>query len=397
MPELSLGANRIYGEAAFEVLSRAQQMEQQGRKILHFEIGEPDMDTPDPIAEAAIRAIREKKTKYVPSLGLDPLRRAVADEIEKTRGFRPLLDQVVITPGLKPGIFFSMLSIIDPGDEVIFPDPGYPTYGSVTAMVGAVPVPVPLREENEFRMAPEDVEKRITPRTKLIVINSPQNPTGSVMTEDELKAIADLAKAHDIYILSDEVYSKMTYNRIQAPSITVFDRALERSVLLDGFSKCYVMTGWRLGYMVVPVKMAERLRDYLVSAVSCTASFTQWAGVEALTGDQGFIGEMMDRFAMKREHMVKGLNRVPGFSCRMPRGAFYAFANIRGTGMTSQECTEYILKKAGVATVPGTAFGAAGEGYLRFSYATEPAIIDQAIEKLKTVFSPADPVRKEIA
>lgn len=387
MPELSLGANRIYGEAAFEVLSRAQQMEARGRRILHFEIGEPDMDTPDHIAEAGIRAIREKKTKYLPSLGLTRLREAVVDEIEKTRGFRPLLDQVVITPGLKPGIFFSMLSVIDPGDEVIFPDPGYPTYGSVTAMVGAVPVPVPLREENEFCMAPEDVEKKITPRTKLIVINSPQNPTGSVMTENELGAIADLAKAHDIHIISDEVYSKMTYDRIHAPSITVFDRALERSVLLDGFSKCYVMTGWRLGYMVVPVKMAARLRDYLVSAVSCTAAFTQWAGVEALTGDQGFIQEMMDRFATKRARMVDGLNQIPGFSCQMPKGAFYAFANIRGTGMTSQACTEYILEKAGVATVPGTAFGAAGEGYLRFSYATEPEIIDEAVEKLKAAFT----------
>lgn len=386
MPELSLGANRIYGEAAFEVLAKAREMEKQGKKILHFEIGEPDMETPAHIVQAGIQAILDNKTHYEPSLGLMALRQAVVDEVEKTRGYRPMIEQVVITPGLKPGIFFSMLSVIDPGDEVIFPDPGYPTYGSVTAMVGAVPVPVPLREENEFRMNPADVRDKITKKTKVIIINSPQNPTGSVMTESELREIAKLAEEHDIYVISDEVYSKMTYGDVTAPSITTFDKALERSVLLDGFSKCYVMTGWRLGYMVVPVNMAQRLQNYLVSAVSCTASFTQWAGIEALTGDQTFIKEMMDRFTRKRDRIVNGLNQVPGFSCQMPKGAFYAFANIRGTHMPSQACSEYILKEAGVATVPGTAFGKAGEGYLRFSYATTIEAIDAAMEKIKAVF-----------
>jgi len=386
MAELSLGANRIYGEAAFEVLAKAQEMEKKGQKILHFEIGEPDMETPEHIVQAGIRAMLNKKTHYEPSLGLMELRQAVVDEVEKTRGYRPLLDQIVITPGLKPGIFFSMLSVIDPGDEVIFPDPGYPTYGSVTAMVGAVPIPVPLREENEFCMSLDDVRDRITENTKLIIINSPHNPTGAVMTEQELSDIAKLAEEHDIYIISDEVYSKMTYGNVSVPSITSFDKALERSVLLDGFSKCYVMTGWRLGYMVVPVNMAQRLQDYLVSAVSCTASFTQWAGIEALTGDQEFIKDMMNRFARKRDRIVNGLNQIPGFRCQLPKGAFYAFVNITGTNMTSQACSEYILKQAGVATVPGTAFGKAGEGYLRFSYATTIEIIDTAIEKLKAVF-----------
>ncbi len=386
MPELSLGANRIYGEAAFEVLAKAREMEKQGKKILHFEIGEPDMETPAHIVQAGIQAILDNKTHYEPSLGLLALRQAVVDEVEKTRGYRPMIEQVVITPGLKPGIFFSMLSVIDPGDEVIFPDPGYPTYGSVTAMVGAVPVPVPLREENEFRMSPADVRDKITKKTKVIIINSPQNPTGSVMTESELRKIAKLAEEHDIYVISDEVYSKMTYGDVTAPSITTYDKALERSVLLDGFSKCYAMTGWRLGYMVVPVNMAQRLQNYLVSAVSCTASFTQWAGIEALTGDQTFIKEMMDRFTRKRDRIINGLNQVPGFSCQMPKGAFYAFANIRGTHMTSQACSEYILKEAGVATVPGTAFGKAGEGYLRFSYATTIEVIDAAMEKIKAIF-----------
>lgn len=386
MPRLSLGANRIYGEAAFEVLAKAQALEKQGRSILHFEIGEPDMETPDHIIEAGVRAIQNNKTHYEPSLGLMELRNAVVDEVEKTRGFRPQVDQVVITPGLKPGIFFSMLAVIDPGDEVIFPDPGYPTYGSVTSMVGAKPVPVPLLEENQFRMNPNDVRKRVTDKTKVIIINSPQNPTGSVMTKEELKEIYDIAQSQDIYVISDEVYSKMTYNGSIAPSISVHDQAKERSILLDGFSKCYVMTGWRLGYMVVPVAMAERLRDYLVSAVSCTASFTQWAGVKALTGDQTFIAGMMERFTQKRDRIVNGLNQVPGIACQVPQGAFYAFANIRGTGMASQECSEFILNECGIATVPGTAFGQAGEGYLRFSYATDLETIDQAVMTLQIAF-----------
>ncbi|MCG8619111.1 MAG: pyridoxal phosphate-dependent aminotransferase, partial [Desulfobacterales bacterium] len=336
---------------------------------------------------AGIEAIRNHRTHYEPSLGLMELRQAVADEVEKTRGFRPSTDQVVITPGLKPGIFFSMLSIIDPGDEVLFPDPGYPTYGSVTAMVGAKPVPVPLREENEFRMNPADVRRLVTDKTKVIIINSPHNPTGAVSTAAELKEIHDIAEAHDIYVISDEVYSKMTYDGVQAPSISVYDKAQERTVLLDGFSKCYVMTGWRLGYMVVPEPMAERLRDFLVSAVSCTASFTQWAGVEALTGDQTFIKGMMDRFTQKRDRIVAGLNEIPGISCRPPKGAFYAFANIQETGMTSQECSEFVLNQCGIASVPGTAFGEAGEGFLRFSYATTLDIIDEACEQMKTAFT----------
>ncbi len=387
MPRLSLGAGRIYGEAAFEILARAQALEKQGRRVLHFEIGEPDMETPEHIAEAGIQAIRDRKTHYVPSLGLMELREAVVEEIKNTRGYAPDIDQVVITPGLKPGIFFSMLATVDPGDEVIFPEPGYPAYGSAAAMIGAEPVPVPLLEENSFRMNPDDVRQRVTGKTKAVIINSPQNPTGSVMTEDELRDIHDIARKHDFFVISDEVYSKMTYDGPPAPSITTYDQARERTILLDGFSKCYVMTGWRLGYMVVPAVMAERLRDYLVSAVSCTAAFTQWAGVEALTGDQSFIPGMMDRFTQKRDRIVHGLNRVPGMHCRVPEGAFYAFVNIRETGMTSQACAEYILNECGVATVPGTAFGAAGEGYLRFSYATSLEQIDVAVERLITAFS----------
>ncbi|TET25698.1 MAG: pyridoxal phosphate-dependent aminotransferase [Candidatus Aminicenantes bacterium] len=385
MVQLSKGASRIYGEAAFEVLAKAQALERQGKSIFHFEIGEPDMETPENIANAGIRAIQEKKTHYVPSIGLLELRKAVQDEVEKTRGYRPDLKQIVITPGLKPGIFFSMLSIVNSGDEVIYQDPGYPTYGSVTSFLGAKSILVPLLEENEFRMNPDDIKERITEKTKLIVVNSPQNPTGSVMTKSELEDIAGLAEEHDLYVVSDEIYSKMTYDT-KHYTPTGRDEAKERTVLLDGFSKYYAMTGWRLGYMVVPCKMADRLQNFLVSAVSCTAAFTQWAGVEALTGDQSFIPEMMARFKEKRDRIVKGLNSIPGFTCLSPKGAFYAFPNITGTDMTSQECADHLLYKAGVAVLPGTAFGPYGEGYLRFSYATILENIDAAIKRIRESF-----------
>lgn len=385
MPEISKGANKIYGEAAFEVLAKAQELECQGKTILHFEIGEPDMETPENIVRAGVKAIKNKKTHYTPSIGIIELRKAVQDEIEKTRGYRPDLKQIVITPGLKPGIFFSMLATVNTGDEVIYQDPGYPTYGSVTAFLGAKQVMVPLLEENEFRMSPDDIKKRITDKTKLIIVNSPQNPTGSVMTKSELDEIAEIAEEHDIFVISDEIYSKMTYDT-KHYTPTSGDEARERTILLDGFSKYYAMTGWRLGYIVGPTKLAERLQDFLVSAVSCTAAFTQYAGVEALKGDQSFIPEMMKRFKEKRDKIVKGLNSIPGFSCKTPKGAFYTFPNIKKTGMTSQECADHLLHNAGVAVLPGTAFGPYGEGYLRFSYATSLKNIDTAVEKIKKSF-----------
>jgi aspartate/methionine/tyrosine aminotransferase len=383
--ELSKGAERIYGEAAFEVLAKAQELERQGKDILHFEIGEPDMETPDNIVNAGIKAIKNKKTHYTPSIGILELRKAIQDEIENTRGYRPDLEQIVITPGLKPGIFFSMLAIVNPGDEVIYQDPGYPTYGSVTSFLGAKGVLIPLLEENEFRMNPDDIEAKITKKTKLIIVNSPQNPTGSVMTESELEGIALLAEENDIFIVSDEIYSKMTYETGHFTP-TSRDKGKERTILLDGFSKYFAMTGWRLGFMVAPVKMAERLQDFLVSAVSCTAAFTQWAGIEALTGNQGFITDMMKRFKEKRDKIVEGLNTISGFSSLYPKGAFYTFPNIKETGMTSQECADHLLYNAGIACLPGTAFGPYGEGYLRFSYANTLENIDIAIKRIKESF-----------
>jgi len=385
MVQLSKGSSRIYGEAAFEILAKAQELEKQGEKILHFEIGEPDMDTPANIVKAGIKAIKEKKTHYVPSIGIVELRNAVQNEVEKTRGYRPDLEQIVITPGLKPGIFFSMLSILNPGDEVIYQDPSYPTYGSVTAYLGAKGVLIPLLEENDFRINPDDIKKKITNKTKLIILNSPQNPTGSVITKNELSEIAEIAEKFNIFIISDEIYSKMTYETIHYTP-TLRDEAKERTVLLDGFSKYYAMTGWRLGYMITPVKMATKLQDFLVSAISCTASFTQWAGIEALIGDQTFIKKMMKRFIMKRDKIVKGLNSISGFSCLSPKGAFYVFPNIKNTKMTSEKCANYLLNKAGVAVLPGTAFGPSGEGYLRFSYANTVENIEEAIERIKQLF-----------
>ena len=382
MAQLSEASKRIYGEAAFEVLAKAQELERQGKNIIHFEIGEPDMETPENIVQAGIQAIKDKKTHYVPSIGILELRKAIQSEVEKTRGYRPDIEQIVVTPGLKPGIFFSMLATVNPGDEVIYQDPGYPTYGSVTSFLGAKGILVPLLEENEFRMNPDDIKDKITKKTKLIIVNSPQNPTGSVMTKSELEEIAEIAEEYDIYVVSDEIYSKMTYDT-KHYTLTARDEAKERTILLDGFSKYYAMTGWRLGYMVVPYKMAERLQDFLVSAISCTAAFTQWAGMEALLGDQGFINNMMGRFREKRDRIVNGLNSIPGFRCKEPKGAFYAFPNITETGMTSQECADHLLYKAGVAVLPGTAFGPYGEGYLRFSYATTLKNIDNAIEKIK--------------
>ena len=385
MVDLSKGAERIYGEAAFEVLAKAQELERQGKDILHFEIGEPDMETPDNIVNAGIKAIKNKKTHYTPSIGILELRKAVQEEIEKTRGYRPDLEQVVITPGLKPGIFFSMLAVVNPGDEVIYQDPGYPTYGSVTSFLGAKGVLIPLLEENEFRMNPDDIKAKITDKTKLIIVNSPQNPTGSVMTESELEDLALLAEENDIFVISDEIYSKMTYET-EHFTPTSRDKAKKRTVLLDGFSKYFAMTGWRLGFMIAPVKMTVRLQDFLVSAVSCTAAFTQWAGIEALTGNQNFITDMMKRFKEKRDKIVKGLNSIPCFSCLSPKGAFYTFPNIKETGMTSQECADHLLYNAGIACLPGTAFGPYGEGYLRFSYANTLENIDLAIKRIRESF-----------
>ncbi|MHA1829659.1 MAG: pyridoxal phosphate-dependent aminotransferase [Candidatus Heimdallarchaeaceae archaeon] len=379
------GMYRILGEGAFEYLAKAQALEREGKEVLHFEIGQPDFPTPQHIKREAYEAIEANFTSYVAATGILKLKEAIQDEIENTRGFRPETEQIIVLPGAKPGIFFSMLSLINPGDEVIYPDPGFPTYGSVVKYLKAGDVPVKLKEENEFRLSPEDIEMNITEKTKLIILNSPQNPTGSVMTKEELESIAELAENNDIYILSDEIYSKMLYDA-KFYSVTVRDETKERSIILDGFSKSYSMTGWRLGYVVGPEELMEKMGLLMINALSCTTSFIQKAGIKALKGDQEPLKKMMEAFRERRDAIVKGLNEIPNFSCLTPQGAFYAFANIGKTGMTSREMADHLLYNAGVCCLPGSAFGPGGEGYIRFSYATSVETIKKAIEKIKKSF-----------
>lgn len=375
--------DRLHSEAAFEVLAKAKALERKGKKVLHFEIGEPDFNTPEIVKDEAKKSLDENFTHYVPSQGIVELREAVCEYIEKTRNFRPTPEQVLIVPGVKPGIFYSMLSLIDEGDEVIYPDPGFPTYSSLVDYTSAGDVPLKLLEKNEFRMSPDDINEKLTKKTKLIILNSPHNPTGSMLKKDEIKAIYEIAEDNNIYLLSDEVYSQMTYEQPHY-SVTEYDNASERSILIDGFSKSFAMTGWRLGYAIGPEELIKKLTVFLINSVSCTNAFIQKAGITALK-DFDSVKKMVDKFRDRRNVIVKGLNEVNGFRCIMPMGAFYAFPNITETGKTSNELADYLLEKSGIAVLPGTAFGPGGEGYLRFSYASSIENIKEAIEKMKDV------------
>lgn len=385
MKPLARGMYEILGEGAFTVLARAKELEREGRDIIHFEIGEPDFPTPGPVIDAVKDALDADYTKYVSADGILELKEAIAEDIGKNRGFKPDLDQILVLPGCKPGIFFSMTGLIDPGDEVIYQDPAFPTYNSVIRYIGAKGVPIPLMEENEFRMSPDHIRERITEKTKLIIINSPQNPTGSVIKPEEIKEIAEIAEEFDTYLLSDEIYSKMLYGEGEFSSPTTHDDGLERTILLDGLSKSHAMTGWRIGYAVGPKEFIAKMGILSINAISCTTSFVQKAAVEALTGDQSFLKEMMEQFTLRRDAIVEGLNSIDGFSCLPPKGAFYAWPNITGTGMTSKKLADKLLEEGGVAVLPGTAFGENGEGYLRFSYPTNVENIERAIERMKNV------------
>ncbi len=376
---------RIGTESAFEVLARCRELERQGKKILHFEIGEPDFPSPPHVIEATKKALDQGYTHYTPPQGIYEIREAVCEEIYKSRGFRPKPDQVIIGPGGKPIILFAMLATIDEGDEVIIQDPAYPMYASIANYVGAKVVPVRLREENDFRMTVEDVNEKVTSKTKMIVINSPQNPTGSVLSREDVAGIAEIAKDNDLWLLSDEIYNRIIYDAKHfSPSI--HDMALERTILVDGFSKAYAMTGYRLGYGVGPEKLIQKMVILAINTISCVTTFVQIAGVAALLGPQDSTEAMVKEFRARRDLIVSGLNSVRGFRCLNPKGAFYVFPNITGTGMSSAECGNYLLEKGGIAVLPGTAFGEAGEGYIRFSYATSQEKIKELIEKLKTLF-----------
>lgn len=381
MPRLAEGTNRILGEGAMQALKDAQQLERQGRRILHFEIGQPDFPTPEHIKDAGIQAITDGFTKYTLTTGIPELKGAIQDEIQLSRGFTPELDRIVVLPGVKPGIYLSMAAICNPKDEVIYPDPGFPTYGSLCQYIGVKPIPIQLKEENGFQMDSGDIADRVSSKTKLIVLNSPHNPTGSVITKRGLEGIVKIAEEYDCFILSDEIYSKFVYDS-DFLSPASYDKAEERTILLDGFSKSYSMTGWRLGYLIGPRFVVDKLETLVINAFTCTSEFIQRAGVAALKGPQGNQIEMVSVFRNRRDRIVEGLNRVPGFTCQIPQGAFYAWPNITKTRMSSKKMAQYLLHEAGVSCLPGTAFGAAGEGYLRFSYATSLETINEAMNSI---------------
>ncbi len=373
-------------EGAFEVLARCKELEAQGRSIIHLEIGEPDFDTPKNICEAAIKAIRDGHTHYSPSIGLPEAREAVAQYINTTRKVNVSAKNIVIMPGVKPIVFDAILAIINPGDEVIVPNPGYPAYESVTSFVGAKPVPLHLREENEFRFFVDELKELITDKTRMVVINSPQNPTGGVLTKSDLEAIYELAEKHDFWIMSDEIYSRIVYDK-EFVSIASVPGALERTILLDGMSKTYAMTGWRLGYAVVPEQLAQHLAKLAINNFSCNNTFNQYALIEALTGPQDDVDRMVAEFKRRRDVIVEGLNAIEGVHCLKPYGAFYAFANITETGFSSAELAEILLDKTGVACLAGTAFGQYGEGYLRFSYANSVENIQEALRRMENILA----------
>ncbi len=380
-------ARRMRGlgtETAFEVLARARALEALGRSIVHLEIGEPDFDTPANVVEAGARAMREGWTHYGPSAGLPVAREAIAQHFSRDRGVNVTAENVVITPGAKPILFFSILALVDPGDEVVYPDPGFPIYESVISYFGAKPVPVPLREERGFRLDVGDLEARLGPRTRMIILNSPHNPCGSMMTRDDLREIAELARERDLWVLADEIYSKITYEEPHE-SITQFPGMLERTVVVDGFSKTYAMTGWRLGYGIVPADVTPHIARLMTNSNSCTASFTQIAGIEALRGPQDSVAAMVKEFRVRRDRIVEGLNSLEGISCVKPQGAFYVFANVKQLGMRSAELQDRLLQDAGVASLAGTSFGPEGEGYLRFSYANSLANIEKALSAIASL------------
>ncbi|MDX9856876.1 MAG: pyridoxal phosphate-dependent aminotransferase [candidate division Zixibacteria bacterium] len=373
---------RLESEGAFAVLARAKQMEREGKSIIHLQIGEPDFDTPANITEAAYKALRNGHTHYAPSGGIPEAREAIADEVRRTRKVNVSAENVIVMPGCKPVIFAAIMALVEEGDEVIVPNPGYPTYRSVTRFLGAEPVPVPLREEHDFRFNLDEVRALITPRTRVIILNSPGNPTGGVLTESDLEGVFALAKKHDLWIVTDEIYSRLVYEG-EFKSILSVPGALERTIAVDGMSKTYAMTGWRLGYGIMPKQLADYFFTFAINNFSSTATFSQYAMVEALTGPQDGVDQMIEQFRRRREVIVDGLNAIDGITCLKPQGAFYVFPNITGTGLSSKEFAEVMLEQAGVACLSGTAFGQYGEGYVRFSYANSIENIEEALRRIK--------------
>jgi aspartate aminotransferase len=369
-------------ETAFEAAARARALEATGRDVIHLEIGEPDFDTPRHISEAASRGLLDEGlTHYTAAIGIHPLREAIAADVKRWKGIDASADQVVVTPGAKPIMFFAMLALIEDGDEVIYPNPGFPIYESMARYVGGTPVAARLREENDFRMDVAEVESLVTPRTRMIILNSPHNPTGSILTGEDIRQIARIAVEHDLVVLADEIYGRLQYAD-EPLSIANLEGMAERTITLDGFSKTFAMTGWRLGYGIVPEWLLPSFSRLVINSVSCTNAFAQAGAVAALTGPQDEPQRFREEFVARRSLIVDGLNAIPGVSCVMPQGAFYAFPNVSSFGRSSAEIADHLLYDAGVCGLAGTAFGAHGEGYMRFSYANSRENIGRAVERI---------------
>ena len=375
--------NRIGVETAFEVLVRARALEAQGRDIIHLEIGEPDFDTPRHIVEAGKQALDQGWTHYGPTQGLPELREAIAAYICRTRGIGVGPEHVCVVPGGKPIIFFPLMALLEPGDEVIYPNPGFPIYESMINFLGAKPVPIPLVEERGFSFDLNVLKDSLSPKTKMLILNSPHNPTGGVIPPADVRAIADMVRDRDLVILSDEIYTRIYFDQEAPLSISTLPGMLEKTIILDGFSKTYAMTGWRMGYGVMPTWLVDPVNKLMVNSNSCTASFTQRAGIVALNGPQDDVTKMVEEFRRRRDAFCTALNTIPGFRCPIPGGAFYAFPNIQGTGWKSKELADALLQKAGVACLSGTAFGAYGDGYLRFSIANSYEKLMDAVERIR--------------
>ena len=375
----------LKAEGAYQVLAKANLLEATGREIVHFEIGQPDFDTFPNVSMAGIRAITEGRTRYTPPSGMPSLQQVIADDAGRRRGIQFKASDVVVGPGAKPALFFPTLALVEPGDEVIYPNPGFPTYEAMIRVAGGVPVAVPLLEENNFSFDMEVFDRLVNKRTRMIIINSPSNPTGGVMPMADLEHIAAKALEFDCWVMSDEIYARIVYDGLQVPSIASIPGMQERTIIVDGFSKTYAMTGWRLGYGIMPAELADKVGLLLTHSIGSTAQFTQYAGVEAVLGQQGQVDTILVEYQRRRDLIVAGLNNTPGIQCQSPQGAFYVFPNIKGTGMTSNELANLILEKAGVALLPGSSFGEFGEGYLRLSYANSIPNIEKGLAKIQAI------------
>jgi len=380
--DLAKRTSTLSSEGAYQVLAKAQALEKEGMDIIHLEIGQPDFPTFSNISTAGIRAIEDGHTRYTPPPGMPELRKVIAEDAGRRRNLKFDPEQVVVSPGAKPNLFFPTLAVVADGDEVIYPNPGFPSYQAMICVAGGIPVPVPLLEENQFSFDLDVFDRVISEKTRMIILNSPGNPTGGIMPREDLEHIAEAAKKFNCWILSDEIYARIIYDGLETQSIAALPGMAERVIIMDGFSKTYAMTGWRLGYGIMPRELAQKVGLLLMHSVGSTAQFTQFAGIEALTGDQDQVEQVVADYQKRRDLIVEGLNKLAGVSCQNPQGAFYAFPNIKGLGKTSQQAADWILEEAGVALLPGSAFGKFGEGYLRLSYANSIDNIQTALDRL---------------